>query len=139
SLAKGGGYFYASQTFPTTLPAEQIVIVDMNHDGKLDLVMAEGGFQAFVGVVKFGNGDGSFGPDLQLQQSYWSQSVAVADFDGDYNLDIAFGASKLGSTERTKSVYFRRGDGHGSFGPEESRLISDGDDPTFISVADFNR
>ena len=69
--------------------ARELVIVDCDRDGHLDLLVANSD-AATVSVAR-GHGDGSF----EFQQTWaagedpWS--IAPADFDGDGNLDLAVG------------------------------------------------
>src|SRR5215831_13493405 len=91
-LGKRGGGFQAAQTSKVGRQPAGLAAVDFNHDGHLDLVVADFGdpINNVSGDVALllGNGDGSFqtarkfgaGPGLPL-------SVAIADFNGDGNPD----------------------------------------------------
>ncbi|PYE85115.1 FG-GAP-like repeat-containing protein, partial [Phyllobacterium leguminum] len=67
---------------------------DFNKDGNLDLVISDGQWNSNIWVL-LGDGQGGFQPDpskysVQSERRFAS-SVAVADFNGDGNLDFAAG------------------------------------------------
>src|SRR5215813_10041632 len=59
---------------------------DFNHDGFLDLAVANSGFH-FVSVF-YGNGDGTFEPAVQFDTVKNSGAVTAADLNGDGHLDL---------------------------------------------------
>ena len=77
-------------------------LADFNDDGRLDLLLT-----TYTGTqTLFGNGDGTFGTPVSVTitpaPNYPSlEPVTTADFDGDGNLDVAFGTT----------VYVGNGDG----------------------------
>ena len=62
----------------------RITVVDVNGDGKLDLVFGTFG----VGLM-LGNGDGIFGPTVTYNPGGGADSVAVADVNADGKPDVA--------------------------------------------------
>ena len=79
---------FASIPLPQTIDANGTAIAqDVNQDGKLDLI-----FLTFFPTndyfvhVLLGNGDGTFQPD---KVSLGLQTLALGDFNGDGNLDLA--------------------------------------------------
>ena len=98
---------YQVGSFPSS-----IATGDLNGDGYLDLVVANGGDNAVS--VLFGNPDVTFQPAIQLAAGSGPVSVVIADFNGDGNLDIA--TANAGVSEPTKSVSVLLGDGNGNFG-----------------------
>jgi len=113
-----------------------LVAADMNHDGKLDLVVAEA--DSIMVAVLLGNGDGTFQPELQFAAPNPPVSLAVADFDGDGNLDVVAG---IVNTETTGRLAFFYGDGTGKlnypvFRDEGAGLIYF--IPVSIAAADLN-
>lgn len=82
--------FAAAKTYSGgTLGSAQIMVADVNYDGKLDVIA--GGrpevYQGYPAGVFFGNGDGTFQPMGNL--SGLRKITAIADFDGDGLADIA--------------------------------------------------
>ena len=88
----------------TGVYAESVVLADVNHDGKLDLI--EGNFGG-VNKVYLGNGDGTFTWKSNLgtagDNTY---SISVGDVNHDGNLDVA-----AGSWTAPCKVYLGNGDG----------------------------
>ncbi|MDB5322132.1 MAG: conserved repeat domain [Phycisphaerales bacterium] len=137
-LGRGDGSFAAALTSNLTTTLSGVAIADVNGDGRKDLVMSEGNLQEWHGAVRLGNGDGTFGPETLLAVPDEPSGVAIADFDLDFKLDIAFGTSAVATLTPTQNVYFFHGDGRGGFGPAQARYIS-GDSPEGLVSADFNR
>jgi len=124
--------------------ASSVVAADLNHDGKLDLVV--GNFQAIgwtdntLGIsVLLGNGDGTFQmhtdyPGASMVQNLGSPSegasVAIADLNGDGNLDVVATGPQLGAV-----VWL--GNGDGTF-RASTRYSNTGSDSSALAVGDFN-
>ena len=88
------------------------VLVDLNHDGKLDIAAAT---QEGVVSIVLGNGDGSFGAFAFLSTTDGSRRdhLAAGDFTGDGNVDLI--VSNIGVADAfngsTLSLFAGRGDG----------------------------
>ena len=105
---KAGG-FQPAQNLHLGSLSNDAFLVDMNHDGKLDLV-EDGG-------IALGDGKGSFGdlipfPDgiafgYDSSSNYYSTHLGVGDFNGDGILDIA--------AAMNNQVWVLLGDGTGHF------------------------
>jgi len=102
-LGNGDGSFQAPVTTNLAISVAHVVLSDVNHDGKLDLVVGGRGV-----VVLKGNGDGTFGPpDYYAAGTYSAFAVlAAADFNRDGNLDVAVGNGPAGV-----SLYLGNSDG----------------------------
>jgi hypothetical protein len=89
---------------------DSIAVGDFNNDGKLDAVVANFGLNGGASVsVLPGNGDGTFGAatDLPVSTNAGPWDVAVADLNGDGNLDIV----SSNNNESYLSLYLGNGDG----------------------------
>jgi hypothetical protein len=88
-----------------------VAAVDLRKNGRMDLVVAEAD-SGTIGVL-LGNGDGTFAPEVGYYVPGAPISLAVADFDGDGNLDVVAG---IVGDEFTGPLVFLKGDGQGNFG-----------------------
>src|SRR5262249_8558076 len=88
-LGNGDGTFQPAQNFAAGANPISVAVGDFNGDGNPDLAVA-GGTGAASGVrVLLGNGDGSFQAAQTYAAGILPQSVAVGDFNGDGNPDLA--------------------------------------------------
>ena len=87
-----------------TNPAEDR-LVDLNGDGKLDLVVENSGSNTVS--VLLGNGDGTFKPAVNYATGTTPWSLAVGDVNGDGKVDIV--TDNSGAS--TASVLLNKGDG----------------------------
>jgi Bacterial Ig-like domain (group 3)/FG-GAP-like repeat len=123
-------------------------LVDMNHDGKLDLVsmVAPDGAQVYTTIqVQQGNGDGTFAPmtadaitnpKTTIPVINGGGNLVVTDINGDGYPDAIF-ASNTGSTPG--QVYVALNQGDGTLG--SMNLVAQGIDYPYLSsinVADVN-
>ena len=91
------------------LNAYQVVAaVDINGDGKLDLVVSV--LNAAIVEVLLGNGDGTFQPEQALPGTY-NYTAVVADFNGDGVPDIATTGLISGNGPFTTAIFAGNGDG----------------------------
>ncbi|MBN8248560.1 MAG: VCBS repeat-containing protein [Verrucomicrobia bacterium] len=98
---------------------KSMVIADMNHDGKPDLLTANLDFGRGIGLL-LNLGDGSFSALQVYAPDLSCDTVVVADFNGDGHPDFATAAqSTLGHSESGLSVFLGSGDGRfAKFRPE---------------------
>ena len=139
----GDGTFGAPVNFPNTsgFDAPAVVAVDLNNDGKLDVVAAHE-MACFTAPcvagetmsVMIGNGDGSFQPSREFHVGRGMTEIAVGDFNRDGFKDLAISGDNA-------RVYRLHGVGDGTFVQQPTlTLVADtfGVDGTDIDVADFN-
>ncbi len=130
-LGNGDGTFQEPPI--TTVPpvaAVAIGIGDFNHDGMLDVVtIGESRAGSQAGIL-LGNGDGTFTPGKSYTIGDGPQSVAVADLNGDGNLDLAIADALSGSID------ILLGNGDGTF--RQGAIIPTLAFPGAIQKGDFN-
>jgi hypothetical protein len=118
--------------------ARSIAVADLNRDGKLDVVVANGDSNT-VGVL-LGNGDGTLRPAVTYPSGGLSpRSVAVADVNGDGKPDLVVANCGSGCSSGTEvavvSVLLANGDG--TFQPAVA-YDSGGDVAESVVVGDVN-
>ncbi len=88
-LGNGDGTFRAPINSTVEYLGYTMAAADVNHDGKLDLLVVTARGSASLQVL-FGNGDGSFtlGP-VSAFDIYEVDTILTGDFDGDGNVDVA--------------------------------------------------
>jgi hypothetical protein len=111
-INKGDGTFGPATAYSTGgLLPQCFDLGDLNGDGKLDMVVANGGSSSIS--VLLGTGNGTFGPP----HTYPSGGLVplstpiLADFNGDGKLDLVIGNTGSGN------ITLRYGNGDGTFGP----------------------
>jgi hypothetical protein len=128
----GDGTFQAEQTLSSdsNLGATNFQLLDVNKDGKLDLVMAS----VFNGgaTVLIGNGDGTFQPAAVFSTGNQTYFFAAADVSGDGNLDLAM-VDTIGNY-----VTVLLGNGDGTFSPRKDLLSDSLSGVSSSVVRDFN-
>src|SRR5215469_14569067 len=146
-LGNGDGTFQPGTVFDSGgVIAYSVEVADLNHDGHLDLLVANGCASGTncsaegVLAVLLGNGDGTF----QAAKTYdtggsdvYHAIAMLADLNGDGNLDavIAHGCGGITCTDGTLSVLL--GDGTGAFGAATS-YASGGAGASSVAIADMN-
>ena len=105
-LGNGDGTFRTAVNYGSGgYQATSIAVVDVNGDGKPDLLAANRG-SSNVGVL-LGNGDGTFQTALTYGSGWETSSVAVGDVNGDGKPDVVVAGGQTG----TVSILLGNGDG----------------------------
>jgi hypothetical protein len=148
-LGNGDGTFQSAVSYnPGGIGLEAIAVADVNHDGKLDLVVAEevviNGLTGAGAAVLLGNGDGTF----QAAKGYFSGAcgplaVAVADVNGDGKPDILIALASLGQNPTGCSgdhgaVAVLLGNGDGTFQQPTTWYDTGGQVASSVAVGDVN-
>jgi predicted dienelactone hydrolase len=123
----------APSAFGTGWPPYSVAVGDFNHDGRLDLAVANNG-NSNVSVF-LGNGDGTFQAAVDYPTGWDPLSVAAGDFNGDGKLDLVVANSAQLEGLPTVSVLLGKGDG--TFQPAVN--YGAGSNPYSVAVGDFNR
>jgi hypothetical protein len=139
----GDGTFAAPVNFPNTsgFDSPAVAAVDLNNDGKLDVVVAHEiacytapCVASEVISVMIGNGDGTFQPSREIRVGRGMAQIAVGDFNRDGFKDLAL-AGVQGQVYRLYGV----GDGTFVQQPTLTAVVDTFFIPvTDIDVADFN-
>ena len=113
----GDGTFAAPVTFPNTsgFDSPAVAAVDLNNDGKLDVVIAHE-IACYTAPcvtsdlisVMIGNGDGTFQPSREIPVGRGMSEIAVGDYNRDGFKDLAIGGTQ-------GQVYLLHGVGDGTF------------------------
>jgi len=135
-LGNGDGTFTQQPPIPNSFGFFRAQVVDLNKDGRQDLVFAMNGS---IGV-SLGNGDGTFGAMTTLSPASFPGTylgLAVADFNGDGKLDIA--ATDFGSFfGGFGTLVFYAGNGDGTFATATAVTLEISSFPGSLSSGDFN-
>jgi hypothetical protein len=119
------GTFDTARLVPVGSGPSAVAVGDFNHDGNLDMVVANH-FDSDLSVL-LGNGNGTFKPQALIPLDGRPVAVVVGDFNGDGILDIA---------ALTTDLFVLLGNGDGTF--RVGGMFAVGASPTSLAVADFN-
>lgn len=131
ALGDGSGKFSTPVQTQNAGGVGQIVYADVTGDKIPDMIQS-------AGVLKIwtGKGDGTFtiadNGASYVMDSGSSQSLALADFNGDGNLDIA----QLGGTSKQLSLFLGNGKGSYNGAPALASTTDNPPDPFAISLED---
>ncbi len=120
--------FAPQKTFAVGLNPQSVSVVDVNRDGKLDLVTANGDSNNVS--VLLGDGRGNFAAQTTFAVGDNPWSVSVVDVNGDGNVDV------VTANSNSDNVSVLLGDGRGDFAAPTTFAV--GTHPNSMSVADLN-
>jgi hypothetical protein len=129
-LGNGNGTFQAHVDYPLGQGPISIVAADLNHDGKLDLAVANNSDNSVS--VLLGNGNGTFQNQTTYRPGHLNlTTLAVGDFNGDGNPDLAV-ANNFDNT-----ITLLLGKGDGTFPTALDYEYSAGGSSFALAAADF--
>ena len=132
-FGNGNGAFAATADYATGITPESVVAGDFNHDGRLDLVVANAGNLFTYGSTisaLLGNGDGTFQPKVDYGTGSRPSFIASGDFNGDGDLDLAV------ANYNSSSISVLLGRGNGTFTAKIDSAVNFS--PQRVAVGDFN-
>jgi hypothetical protein len=111
-----------------------VMLADVNHDGKLDILVANVDSETLT--VLLGDGKGHFvaAPGAPIATGKAPNDIAVGDFNGDGNLDLVI------ANTGTPYLTILLGDGKGGFKPSAHSPFATTSNPHVhgVAVGDFN-
>jgi hypothetical protein len=138
-LGNGDGTFtykpshYGAGTLPIG-----VVLADFNGDGKLDVAVANHGSQGQKGhvLIRFGLGDGTFGPVVRYNVGGEPWGIAAGDLNGDGHLDLVVSKDNYGDSGNKYTLAVLLNNGDGTFRVKAEYLL--GVEVTDTAIADLN-
>ncbi|CAF2552884.1 unnamed protein product [Rotaria sp. Silwood2] len=134
-LGRGNGDFESQMTYSTNMNSNptSVAVGDFNNDNHLDIVVANNG-TGNLGIF-FGFGNGTFAKQTiySLGSNSYPQYVAVGDFNGDQELDIAI------VTSNNDQIQIILGSGNGTFFILATYDEMPNSHSFSIVIADFNK
>jgi hypothetical protein len=133
-LGDGNGGFGAANSFDAGSQLRAIAAADFNGDGHQDIAItnySDSSTPAFVAVL-LGDGAGSFGAATKFSVPFGPFAIAVGDFNGDTNIDVA--TANVQQTSSNVAVLL----GNGSGGLGTATTFNVGTTPTAIVANDIN-
>lgn len=128
----GGGSFTTMATLTQPTGPFDVVIADLNHDNKPDIVFSNYGnafaFTAYVTV--FINNGGAFASGASYSAGNRARALAAADIDGDSHVDVA-----VVNDFENNSLRIFRGDGTGAL--SLSQILATAKSPRDVMIGEF--
>jgi VCBS repeat protein len=140
-LGDGSGRFSRAPGSPFAVSASSefnthgLQLVDLNEDGKLDILTTSNQRNSFATMLGNGRGGFSPGPAATFPAGQGRYAFAFGDLDGDGHLDavIASGNNEFSEPGR---VIMLRGDGKGAFKNVSEARVPAG--PRYVTLGDVN-
>lgn len=138
-FSRGPGSPFMATTAVYTRTKPSLHLLDLNEDGNLDFVTANGRQNRFATLL--GDGQGRFvpGPVTSLDSGQDFYSVAFGDMDGDGHLDLVMAMSGPEPAVGPGWVATRRGDGTGAFRDAAGPPLAVPVDPRIEELTHMNR
>src|ERR1043165_4138787 len=131
-LGNGAGVFSPTGVAVSVQPSGAFRVIDLNHDGKLDLVISGVFSPQPAASVLLGTGTGTFGPETAVSVANYNSNAKIAgDFNGDGTIDLAVGVNS------PRQVAILSGDGNGGFAPSITIPVAIGPF-ALLEVGDLN-
>jgi hypothetical protein len=102
-------------TFATSITPTAVVAADFNHDGIVDLAVTSVTQPGPMVQIFLGNGDGTFRHPTKYEVGYGTGPLAVADLNGDGNVDLVVANQACPNNVCDDSVSVLLGNGDGTF------------------------
>jgi hypothetical protein len=121
-------------TIPVGKEPAPIALADVNHDGNLDIMVANSGSRTLTVLLGDGKGHFTSAPGSSCATGPGPNDIAIADFDHDGNPDVV-----IANTE-TPYLTILLGDGKGGFKPSPHSPFATQSHPHThgVAAADFN-
>jgi hypothetical protein len=132
-------HFLPQTTIPTWNKSGKVITVDVNNDGKQDMVVQNIGYgepnngprHDFVSVF-LGNGNGTFRPRIDTATGSYSNWLGSGDFNGDGRVDF------VTTNFCGESISILLGRGDGTFNRQDQANSSGTTSPDFVITGDVN-
>ncbi|MDB6030356.1 MAG: hypothetical protein JWM16_694 [Verrucomicrobiales bacterium] len=130
------GFSILDQTYPVDGDVADLIVKDLNHDGRDDVLQLHRASSEFS--VRFANPDGTLGPPTFYSMGNLPNQMTLSDVDNDGIPDaLTVNLGRTGVENGSLSV--RKGNADGTFGPENRTFIP-GEEGRFYAIvaADFD-